>query len=747
MYRAVIFIGLFIIISTATFAQKLRISAVDEPLNSVLERFDVELSYNSTALSAYRVSVDKTFNSAKKAIDYLLRDKPFTCEQMGDVYVIAPMPQVVRKKSKIAVSNPTVTDLPTIEMEIGEVIITSPQIDYSPSMGVVSGKASIDHRLARFMPGSGDNSVFNLLRMMPGVRASGEPSDELIVWGSMAGESRITFNGITIFGMRGFNDNISFINPYMVRDVKLLKGGFGAEYGNNVGAIAMIDGVEPSFSKPTIKATLNTLTANIYGSIPVSKRAALSVAYRRTFYDLYESAILNPYNGRGGAFGNGKGQGKKNADKQQIEGVYIDPKYSFSDLNIGFAGTAFEKDNYKISLYGADDRFNFSATPIDEESLEASERSNHVGASVIYNRFWRNNTQTHLLLSYSGLREKQNHVFLSQSEEILHSVDNAVREITAKVWHDFSLGAHQKMEVGVEVDNYLTRLNGLSHTLTKPTVYATERVEFGSFLLDAGIRMDVIPSKIKIQPRVSASYALTKGMTATASWGMYNQYLSRIPEPIEMRNYTLVWGVNEALSSMNSVVGVSYAMPLGFFVSVEGYAKQTRHAIRIVDNNVVSSDVHIYGTDIFLSKKFSCATLFGSYSFTHIATPITEAGHEVKIGGMVTLSSFVIFANYVYGKGFNTHYFASLGNGNGNCNQGALGRGASVDVPYSRLDLSATYRVRVKNCQLQSGVSLINVLFAENIKYSYALQRDKDPVTLFSQAMPFTPMVFFEVIW
>ncbi len=46
------------------------------------------------------------------------------------------------------------------------------------------------------MPGFSDNALFNVLRMMPGIRASGEPSDELYVWGSSPGESRVTLDGI-----------------------------------------------------------------------------------------------------------------------------------------------------------------------------------------------------------------------------------------------------------------------------------------------------------------------------------------------------------------------------------------------------------------------------------------------------------------------------------------------------------------------------------------------------------------------
>ena len=81
--------------------------------------------------------------------------------------------------------------LPKI-ITLDEVVISPPS---SSAMLMQSGKTSgeirLNHQIAQYMPGSADNSVFSLLRMMPGVRASGEPSEDLIVWGSNCGESRL----------------------------------------------------------------------------------------------------------------------------------------------------------------------------------------------------------------------------------------------------------------------------------------------------------------------------------------------------------------------------------------------------------------------------------------------------------------------------------------------------------------------------------------------------------------------------
>ena len=76
--------------------------------------------------------------------------------------------------------------------------------------------------------------MFNLLRLQPGILAAGEQSNDLIIRGSYEGQSQVLFDGFTLFGMKNFNDNISAVNPFMAKDIRLMKGGFPAELGGRV---------------------------------------------------------------------------------------------------------------------------------------------------------------------------------------------------------------------------------------------------------------------------------------------------------------------------------------------------------------------------------------------------------------------------------------------------------------------------------------------------------------------------------
>lgn len=727
---------LLLLLATICFAQGVELRVKNERLDKVLLGLKVQISFDSRALSKYKVSVERTFLSPNEAINYLLSDKPFICEEIGGVFVISskPEPKKTPKPIKEEVKGGATTlpseEIPSINANISEITITAAMPTYSPIISDESTSTFItEQRVARLMPGSGDNSVFNLLRLMPGIRASGEPSDELIVWGSTAGESRIVFDGIPLFGMRGFNDNISFINPYLVKDIKVLKGGYGASYGNQIGAVAEISGNAPNVIRPSVKANISTLTANVYGSLPISKRSALSIAYRRTFYDLYDNQVFNPFNGRRPIK-----VSKSVRPRPTTQTAYITPKYLFSDLNLSYSGTLFDRDEYRISLYGAKDKFSYTADYESDETIEGMQESRQYGASASYKRFWNEGSVSKLSLSFSRLNT-------FDEETNRQTMDFYAEQYSATLSHSQVIGKFQRLEAGFQMD----RFSVVGGMLLKPSLFLSDKISIGLFSFNAGLRGDFLPSKINLQPRLSATVSLSKGFNIFTSWGLYNQYMTRLPYNIKDKQYMLIWGINDQLKATHTVLGLSYKSPVGFSATLEGFSKNISGAVRLSEEGISSEDISLLGGDLFLKYDFKRGSLFGSYSL--INSKDDGIGHELKFGSLINLKPFILSANYIYGTGFTLLNYSG-GEGKGN----AFGRPSNatltnIDKPYSRFDIAATYRLYLKGFTLQTGVSLINLFNTENLKYSYTIQGKNDPITLYSGAMPFTPMFFLEILW
>ncbi len=323
-------------------------------------------------------------------------------------------------------------------------IVVSRKVEKSLHTTELPGVIRANNQIANNLPGNGNASVFNFLRLMPGFLAAGEKSQDLVIWGCYEGQSQLSVDGYTLFGMKNFNDNISSVNPYMVKDIKMLKGGYGAQYGGRIGGMVDITGIDGNIYKPELKVNLNNLTVNALASTPVGKRSSLTAAFRQTFYNLYDMEKLNPFrksdrtrienNQNTDNSSNAPVQSDKNISNQplpdyaqniqsaglnksvqpggqeiqnQSSAIYLYPDYVFRDANLKFSGKSLQGDSYYISLYGGMDRFNYSLEDSLNSSpftIKANQKSIQWGASSVYNKLWTNGTLTAFKIAYSSLK-------------------------------------------------------------------------------------------------------------------------------------------------------------------------------------------------------------------------------------------------------------------------------------------------------------------------------------------------------
>ncbi|MFW5821669.1 MAG: TonB-dependent receptor, partial [Bacteroidota bacterium] len=303
---------------------------LSDVLVQLRDNYSLSFSFNDAELRKYTVTLDRQFENTGKALDFLLKDFPLTYDKTGDVYVIYTQKQkspakkvnffltgrIVERKSLeplpysslVINGKGSITDengffqhrssdsvfhvqashlgyykidtllvpgekhllklIPAIE-KLEEVVITDRLLETFLYVEDQAGVLRMNHKITRFLPGSSNNSVFNLLRLQSGITASAEALENLIVWGSYEGQSRIIFDEILLFGLTNFNDNIGTVNPYVVKDIKLMKAAYEALYGNCVGGIAEITGKVGNQNKLSMDLSLNNYTLNSMLETPV----------------------------------------------------------------------------------------------------------------------------------------------------------------------------------------------------------------------------------------------------------------------------------------------------------------------------------------------------------------------------------------------------------------------------------------------------------------------------------------------
>jgi len=386
------------------------------------KNYNFKFSYSENEVAKYNVTVNKTFKSKEETLKFLFEGLPFQIRKMDDVFVIVPdkikKPPVENKTtmitgqvveagsseplpfSQILINNQPLTSdvsgnfsfLSTNEnsfrlrishlgyfiydtllyaginkqfklrpssLVLPEILVQDNKVEKATLVGEKAGKISINHNIARFLPGQGDNSVFNLIRLMPGIQAAGEQSEDLLIWGSYEGQNLVTFDEFTLFGLKNYNDNISVVNPFLVKNIEILKGGFETRYGNRVGGIVNITAKNGNIKKPVLSLNVNPTTLNGMIEMPLFGKSSLQLAYRQTYYNLYQAGDFN-------IFAPTRQPVAKNANPVKHQNVTFDTEvlpddYQFRDLNLKYSFNFDRGDLFNVSVYGGGDYFDLLA--------------------------------------------------------------------------------------------------------------------------------------------------------------------------------------------------------------------------------------------------------------------------------------------------------------------------------------------------------------------------------------------------
>lgn len=797
----------FIMLSLASFADKVSLTAEDTSLSQILLSLHIPISYDHQLLDSYVVTIHSDFNSEKDALDYLLQNLPFEYTIVNDVYIITFNAKKERKLysntfSATIFSKDLSQALPYVSvgyektgvlsdkngmfsfsLPVDSILIHLNYIGYVPIDTIIfpdvnnvilmsernfnmddivlsslsksmllehgnrSGEIRINRALGRYLPGSSDNSVFNLLNLMPGVRAAGEPSEDFIVWNSFAGESKILFDGIQLFGMKSFNPNISYINPYMIKEIQLKKAGYGAFQGDVTGSVVSIISSDGDINKPAVSASLNTQTMNVYASLPLGKKHILSAAFRRTFYDLYEDELFNPQSSRKNwrfksensnqaiklrnqyGNGNGNGMGHGNSSINTISAVSIEPNYTFMDINLKLNGSFTSKDNYVINLYYAKDLFDYTYHLNDTISPTSGLLDAQLGYHFHYNYKWSYKHNTTFDYSSSNLDHSQNYqrVLASnkQSRFLNYCVDSYVGLQQYKLLHQWEIMENNPVLLGLEYKNYSIYRNQFHDNKSLLSTQIQQNLRFSNLGCLIGARLELFDSKFYFLPAISFYWSFFEKWNLTGSFGMNKQYLNKNPFFLNDSLLVYQWDINESISSTQSLLGLSYGNN-GWLVSTEIYHKTLQNSIRIIDKVALHHSINLSGVDVLLKKENKYLTGFISYSHLYqdlLSTTIDE----LKLGMVLNHSKWHLASSVIYGSG----YLKPIIN--------------NMSPDYFRWDVSLTYATRYRKVLINTGISCVNITNRDNPKYSYHVYDMNNPIDLYSNSFSFVPLFFLEI--
>jgi hypothetical protein len=830
------------------------------------EKYDFHLSYSEDQVSKYKITASRTFTSKEETLKFLLEGLPFQLKKIDDVFVIVPEKKRTKdipKKdqtqitgqiveagsseplpfSQIMINNqPLVSDvsgnfsfLSTDENSfrlrishlgyyiydtllyaginqqfklypsnfvLPEIVVQDSKIERATMVGEKAGKISINHNIARFLPGQGDNSVFNLIRLMPGIQAAGEQSEDLLIWGSYEGQNLVTFDEFTLFGLKNYNDNISVVNPFLVKNIEILKGGFETKYGNRVGGIVNITAKNGNMQKPVISLNINPTTLNGMVELPLFGKSSLQLAYRQTYYNLYQSGDFN-------IFAPTRQTSGKNGNSVMHKNVTFDTEvlpdnYQFRDMNLKYTYNFDRGDQFYVSMYGGGDYFRLLAdasvtrellmnqhrkTPtLLNVDMQNDERNCQLGASAFYNRKWSDKLVSKIVAAHSDFSKK-----LTDNVDVINSITtNRINEYQVNT-------TNTALENSLRLENILTLLNGhqlefgagfynneakiqlstsyfnisakdTSHLFSSNRIFAYIQDDLpvgGHLLLKSGIRLiqSFSGGNFIAEPRITASYKINESLKLNTSWGRYHQYIYKVANIDRSQNYTYLWVTNN--NTVPLLNATHWLGELNYFkndltLNLQVYYKPTKNLTeRVFEQRTIKrvtvegyfpyyGDSKTYGIDLFAKKEFGKHSIWASYTLSKALERF--APQNQPLPAYVLAPQHQLHEFKVAGL-FNIHSFYFSGNYVYGSGLEILKRvfGEEANTNYNRVDVAATYKFTPKWVSGELGLSILNLFDTQNLRYAnlknFQITKDLGNFKVYSSSVPFTPVLFLKMVF
>lgn len=459
-------------------------------------------------------------------------------------------------------------------------------IELSDDIGIDREIETSQHRLSpktiRSIP-TARNDVFRAIRFLPGIEVT-EPLSPLVsVRGSDPAENLVMLDGVTIYNPYHFISSSGIFNMLTVKNVDLLVGGFGAEYGGRNSSVIHIATKDGTKDKVHGEIHPSTVESRVFVEFPVNEKTTMMVAGRLN-YDIIGNYIMQSDN-------------------------------YFYDLNLSLTHRINPRNRVDLKYFGSRDHTSMNVNTFYKYMSNSIQR--WVNDTIIADAFddmnftwenqWRNNIATAIwksvispklyfrFQSYLSLHNANNFSQMRMEfDDVMFNTSTRLRshvsDYTVKASLDYKPFHWNDVTFGTEYSRYRfsngSEINGIegSNATAKPqllSLYLEDKMRLGNLVVRPGIRLSNFQTKgNELEPRLNLAYQFNNGLKLKTAIGKYYQYI------ISMNTQDLEF--NQFLDYYYPLVNREPSISYHYIIGAEK---------NINDNHQVSADIYFKDID------------------------------------------------------------------------------------------------------------------------------------------------------
>lgn len=446
---------------------------------------------------------------------------------------------------------------------------------------------TISTKEAKLLPALlGEVDIIKILQLKPGITAGSEGTTGIFVRGGGADQNLIVLDEAVVYNANHLFGFFSTFNSDAVKDVKVYKGGFPAQYGGRLSSVIDVRMKEGNNQKFSGSGGLGLIASRLTLEGPIQKdKSSFIVSGRRTYADLITRGI-----------------NRANEDDPDYNPI---PDYYFYDLNTKVNFTLSEKDRLFLSGYFGRDVFKFQDASFnflfDWGNTTGTARWNHVFSPKLF----ANTTFT-----FSDYRYRIRNILQGFSFNLGSNVKDAntkvdfyyqptnqhtVRFGANATYHNFEVG---RLKAGSD-DGEISFEAGQNFDGMEYGIYAndewavTERLK-----VSYGLRVSAWQNNpafyARLEPRAAANFSINNKWSLKGSYTRMNQYVhllasSGLSLPTDIW-YPSTEGIKPEISDQIAV-GTSYLVGDNLLITWEAWYKWLQNQLDFKDG------AEIFGND------------------------------------------------------------------------------------------------------------------------------------------------------
>ena len=707
---------------------------------SVTERLSGE-NIISLNVGIYR---DSNFTSTKPIAGAISNKFGFYSIQrvpIGDYYIVARGVGYSTYIGRVTIEKGTALKY-DIKMTVEDVRMQEITVSAEREESAVSriSQVSITPDFVSKMPSlGGEVDVFRVLQLLPGVQQSTEISSGLYVRGGSPDQNLTLLDGVIVYNPSHLGGFLSVFNSDALRDIRLIKGAFPAEYGGRLSSVldmTMKEGTKEKFSGA---GGISMISSRLTLEGPIDDNSTFMVSGRRMYLD-----VLTWLAGGG--------------DNDNV------PVYYFYDLNAKVNYKLSESDRLFVSGFFGRDVLSEPSNENNNENFDiswgnatANLRWMHIVSPELFTNFsliytdYSFGTEIFNKKNPSENFNTGSHIrdFMLRGEAQYFPIkDHTIKTGIEAIWHNF------RSEMAFDInDDFFNDIESKTLQSLEASLYVQDEWNVNDLLnTNLGGRFYYFQGGdyFAFEPRLSASYKLTDKTSLTAAGALAHQFLHLIVRN-DITLPTDLWFPStskvQPSRSWQGVLGLEHIFGNGeYLFSTEIYYKDMQNLYEYKESNNFSLGIPLeeqftsgrgvaYGVEIFLNKRIGSFTGWIGYTlawtkrqFDEINngnwfSPRYDRRHDVSFVLSYTLGQrWELGASWVYGTG------QAFTMPTGMYSFDAAGEGYYSDIeqyqytnrngsrlpPFHKLDLNFMYKFEWFDTPFQLSMNIYNVYNRKN---------------------------------